>query len=192
MDEGCLAVGLEGSDYSRKHKRAEWGTIPNFLFTADVTANFDVYIESNNHRESLRFEVVTAWEMIEHIAESDLPNLAANVMKHLMPEGLWIMSISPLEEIINGVRLHQTVHPKSWWIEMFKSIGFEHLEPYVDYFNSQFVRGPKYGAPGSFHLVLSLDPTKAPTVPNLSIKEMLYDKWMGSRIQRSICRWIIG
>jgi len=192
LDDGCLAVGLEGSDYSKKHRRAEWATIPDFLFTCDITADFEVSVESHTAGQRLRFEVVTAWELIEHIAESDLSKVAANVAKHLMPEGLWIMSVSTREEIINGVRLHQTVRPRPWWIETFQSLGFKHLESYVHYFNTQFVRGPKYGAPGSFHLVLSMDPAKASPLPKQTVRERLYDSWLGSRLQKSIRHWLIG
>jgi SAM-dependent methyltransferase len=162
LDDGCLAIGLEGSDFSKKHRRAEWAIIPDFLFTCDVTADFDVFSEDDGgHREHLCFEVVTSWEMIEHIAESDLEIVAHNVKKHLSSGGLWIMSVATSEEVINNVRLHQTVRPRNWWIETFGRLGFEHLQPYVDYFNTQFVRGPKYGAAASFHLVLSLDKSQA-------------------------------
>jgi len=40
LDAGVLAVGIEGSDYSKIRGRAEWATIPGHLFTADVTAPF--------------------------------------------------------------------------------------------------------------------------------------------------------
>ena len=40
INEGCFAVGIEGSDYSRRHKRCEWAVIPEFLFTADITRKF--------------------------------------------------------------------------------------------------------------------------------------------------------
>src|SRR6185503_21290432 len=36
-DKGWLAVGLEGSDYSKKTRRAEWAIIPEYLFTCDLT-----------------------------------------------------------------------------------------------------------------------------------------------------------
>src|SRR5690242_3276938 len=42
LDAGSVAVGLEGSDYSKKMRRAEWRTIPEYLFTADITARFEI------------------------------------------------------------------------------------------------------------------------------------------------------
>jgi hypothetical protein len=162
LDDGRLAVGLEGSDFSRKVRRAECLTIPDFLFTCDITGDFDVLLERDGSLERIQFDVVTSWEVIEHIAERDLPRLAAKVTKHLLETGLCIMSVSTDEEIIGGIRLHQTVRPKPWSVRTFKELGFHHLEEYVRFFNTQFVRGPKYGASGSFHLVLSPCPSLAP------------------------------
>src|SRR5579871_948679 len=35
IEDGHLAIGLEGSDYSKRNQRAEWATIPHFLYTCD-------------------------------------------------------------------------------------------------------------------------------------------------------------
>ena len=184
FDDGCLAVGLEGSDFSKRLGRAEWRTIPEFLFTCDITKPFDLTITAGEKSERLLFDVVTSWEVMEHIAEPDLAVVAANVQRHLAPSGLWIMSVSPNEEVIHGTRLHQTVQPKGWWIGHFARLGFNHLEAYVAYFNTQFIRGPKYNAPGSFHLVLSREPAKAPSIPKEGLLRRLHDLWLGSIPQR--------
>ena len=122
--------------------------------------------------------------MIEHIAEADIPKVAANVKKHLAPGGIWIMSVSPNEEVIHGVRLHQTVQSKAWWVSKFADSGLKHSEPHVRYFHAQFVRGPKYGAPGSFHLVLALDDSRLPMVPHEGLLRRMNDLWIGSIPQR--------
>jgi SAM-dependent methyltransferase len=187
LDDGCFAVGLEGSDFSKRYRRAEWRSIPECLFTCDVTGNFELFIEANGQTKPLPFDVVTCWEMIEHIAEPDIAKVAANVQRHLTPDGIWIMSVSPREETIHGVRLHQTVQPKPWWIRKFAELGFEHSESHVRYFHTQFVRGPKYGAPGSFHLVLTRDPSRLPPIPHESVLRRMYDLWIGSLPQRVLC-----
>jgi hypothetical protein len=184
FDEGCLAVGLEGSDFSKKLRRAEWRTIPEYLFTCDITANFDILLEFAGKTDRLVFDIITSWEVMEHIAEADLATVAANVKKHLAPTGLWIMSVSPNEEVINGVRLHQTVKDKPWWIQKFGGLGLHHQEAFVHYFNTQFVRGPKYGGPGSFHLVVSTDPAQLPAIPHESALRRLHDLWLGSVPQK--------
>jgi hypothetical protein len=192
IDSGCLAVGLEGSDYSKKRKRAEWATIPDFLFTCDVTRDFDLFLEGKaGEREKLVFDVVTSWEVLEHIHERDLERLAGNVKKHLAPHGLWIMSIGSEDDIVDGVNLHQTVKPRDWWVKKFESFGLHSLDRYVRFFNTQFVRGPKTDNPG-YHLVVSANPEKAPAVPDLSVGQFLYDRWLGSRPQKTLRRLIAG
>src|SRR5688572_7916885 len=60
---GWTAVGLEGSDYSLKHKRANWATLANTnLFTCDITKPFQVMLD----QKPLCFHLITAWEVLEH------------------------------------------------------------------------------------------------------------------------------
>ena len=192
IDDGCVAVGLEGSDHSKRMRRAEWRTIPEFLFTADITAPFEIQAEFESGVFPVQFDVVTCWEVIEHIAEKDLQMVAENVKEHLKPDGLWIMSVSVSDDIVDGVNLHQTVKPYDWWVEKFKSFGLHHLPQYIPYFNTQFVRGPKYLAGGSFHLVLSTNPEKAPHIPKEPFSHRLYDRWLGCAVQRLLRYAIVG
>jgi|APGre2960657505_1045072.scaffolds.fasta_scaffold02816_3 2-polyprenyl-3-methyl-5-hydroxy-6-metoxy-1,4-benzoquinol methylase len=192
LDDGCIAVGIEGSDYSKRLRRAEWRTIPEFLFTADITRPFQVTAEFESGTAPAQFDAITSWEVIEHIADKDLAGVAANVKKHLAPGGLWIMSVSAKPDIINGVNLHQTVQQKPWWLEKFRSLGLEHVEAYINYFNTQYVRGPKYTAEGSFHLVLTADKNKVPPVPNESLLIRIFDTWLGSFPQKLLKRGVMG
>ena len=197
IDGGCLAVGLEGSDYSKKYGRAEWRTIPQYLFTCDISRNFDIYFKKNSRKERLLFDVVTAWEVMEHISESDLARLAINVKKHLACEGIWVMSISPNEEVNLGVRLHQTVHGRQWWINKFASLGFVHQEKYLKYFNTQFVDTHFFnhlgsGEADSFHLVLTLNESKALKIPKLGLFQYFLDRWVGSMPQRVLRKIVLG
>jgi len=155
IEVGCLAVGIEGSDYSKKTKRAEWATIPGNLFTADATAPFELTMHDENTIEQIKFSVVTAWEFIEHIAEPDLEKVMRNIGDHLAPNGIVIMSVSPNEEVIHGVRLHQTVAEKPWWVTKFDQLGFTHHEEGVQFFDRDWIRGEENNAPNSFHVVLT-------------------------------------
>ncbi|HYG23855.1 MAG TPA: methyltransferase domain-containing protein [Verrucomicrobiae bacterium] len=192
LDDGCVAVGLEGSDFSKRLRRAEWRTIPEYLFTADITAPFEILGEFEGGKRLIQFDVVTSWEVMEHIHERDLPAVAANVKKHLRPGGLWIMSIASQDDFVNGVNLHQSVKPAQWWIDFFRSVGLQHDEAYVRYFNTQYIRGPKYFAPGSFHLVVTNDRAKAPSVPHESTLVRLSDVWIGSFPQRVLRYAVTG
>jgi len=184
LDDGCVAVGLEGSDFSKRLRRAEWRTIPEFLFTADITAPFEVSGEFPGGETRIQFDVVTAWEVMEHIHERDLPMVAENVKKHLRPGGLWIMSVATCDDIHNGVNLHQTVKPRPWWVAKLEGSGLRCVPDYVRYFNTQFLRGPKDTRRPGFHLVLTNQPERAPAIPREPLSIRLYDKWLGSTPQR--------
>jgi|SRR5665213_1041652 len=193
LDDGCVAVGLEGSDYSKKLRRAEWRTIPEFLFTADITAPFKVTGGFAGGEKPIQFDVITSWEVMEHIQERDLSTVVENVKHHLRPGGLWITSITPEDDIVQGVNLHQTVKPKSWWVKKFETLGLVHVEEYAHYFNTQFVRGPKYMASRSaFHLVLTSDRNMSPTPPKESFVTRIYDMWLGSYLQQVLYYAICG
>ena len=193
LDDGCVAVGLEGSDFSKKLRRAEWRTIPEFLFTADISAPFDIVGEFAGGEKQIQFDTITSWEVMEHIREQDVAMVVANVKRHLRPGGLWITSITPVDDIVQGVNLHQTVKPKNWWIDKFEKLGLFHAEEYVRYFNTQFVRGPKYMTnPKAFHLVLTADRKLAPVLPKEPFAARLYDAWLGSFPQQLLYYAICG
>lgn len=184
IDDGCLAVGLEGSDYSMILGRAEWKTIPNNLFTCDVTRPFQIKFDNGGDITNFKFHVVTSWEVMEHISEVDIALVAKNVQQHLIDGGIWAMSISYVDDFINGVNLHRTVNSKSWWVNKFKELGFAHIENYENYFNTQYIRGNKFGASHSFNLVLTNNPSAIPILPKYPLIEKCYDIWRGSRFHR--------
>lgn len=151
LDAGFLSVGVEGSDYSKTRKRAEWATIPNYLFTADIAEPFTVHFASSS--APIKFKVITSWEVLEHIQKDKLPVVLENVRKHLDTDGIFVSSISMRDDIINGVNLHQTVEGKPWWLEFFKQHGFTNDEKLISYFDADWIRCEK-NAEGSFHVVL--------------------------------------
>ena len=120
---GHEAVGLEGSDESFKQQRAHWRVIPNNLFTCDVTKPFT--LKKDGIRKE--FDVISAWEMLEHIRESDLDALLKNIKDHLKLGGIFVGSIANWDDIDEktGVNWHVNLHPYEWWSEKFKTFGFE-------------------------------------------------------------------
>jgi 2-polyprenyl-3-methyl-5-hydroxy-6-metoxy-1,4-benzoquinol methylase len=113
--DGHVAVGIEGSDYSARWGRAEWPLLGGrCLFTADITRPFEVVSVEGPASTPLTFDVVSLWEVLEHVREVDLPVVVRNILSHLEPGGLVIASISR-EELPH----HQTVRDESWWTAMF-------------------------------------------------------------------------
>ncbi len=192
IDDGHFAVGIEGSTFSKDHKRSAWAIIPDYLFTCDITRPFEIVFQANADEHKIGFDVVTSWEVMEHIKEEDLPGLASNVHAHLAPGGLWIMSVANSEDIRGGVRLHQTVKPRHWWQQKFQSLGFTPVEQHKAYFARQFVRGARVDNEESFHFVLTNDASKAPAIPKVPLAEKAYDVWLGSKPQRLLRMVTVG
>lgn len=121
---GHLSMGLEGSDCSKKEQRAEWRLLGDRLQTCDITKPFYLHQSDNKLQQ---FDIITAWEVLEHIAEADLPQLFENIRKHLTDEGYFVGSIANWDDIdpVSGVNWHVTVHPYEWWAEKFSNAGFK-------------------------------------------------------------------
>ena len=143
LDDGGFAVGIEGSDYSRIRQRAEWATIPDSLFCADLTEPFHLLDDAGSFTT---FNVFTAWEFLEHISQSGLPGVMENVHLHAEESArpaLFLGSISPLPYVEKGVAIHQTVRPRDWWLRYLKSEGFTHRPDLEAHFADEWVRGPR-------------------------------------------------
>jgi 2-polyprenyl-3-methyl-5-hydroxy-6-metoxy-1,4-benzoquinol methylase len=129
LDAKHFSVGVEGSDYSRKKQRAEWKTIPGNLFTADITKPFFIYDESTGAQQRILFDLISAWEVMEHIQERDLSGLFANIRDSLVPGGLFVCSIAQFPD----GDYHVTLQPKAWWERKFSEAGLTPVEGvYVD------------------------------------------------------------
>jgi len=116
-DLNWIAVGLEGSDYSLKHKRANWKTLAGTnLFTCDITKPFRMKLD----QQDLRFHLITAWEVMEHISSSDLDGLFDNIRRHLVEGGYFIASTSSAPSVVDGIELHQTRMTNAEWKEFIK------------------------------------------------------------------------
>ena len=105
-------VGIEGSDFSLKHRRANWAQLANtHLFTSDITKPFQV----KQAGQPVRFHLITAWEVMEHIATPDLDQVFRNVVNHLEPGGYFIASTTETSDIHEGLELHQTRWSNQQW-----------------------------------------------------------------------------
>ncbi len=127
MKLGWQGVGMEGSDFSLKHRRANWAEYANKnLFTCDITKPFQVKLEG----APARFHLITSWEVMEHIATQDLPAVFDNITKHLEPGGYFIASTTETSDIHEGLELHQTRWTNDEW-RAWAAKNYPQLE-YVD------------------------------------------------------------
>jgi 2-polyprenyl-3-methyl-5-hydroxy-6-metoxy-1,4-benzoquinol methylase len=143
-DAGHLGVGLEGSDYSMRRKRAEWATIPDRLFICDCTKPFVVSFEDTAKSVPISIDVVTAWAFLENIKVDDLAAVFRNIADHLNPNtGLFIASVHLRGCVIDGHQYHATVRPEWWWRDEFRKNGFFIIDRALNYFEDDWVRGSK-------------------------------------------------
>jgi len=120
-------VGLEGSDFSLKHRRANWSWLANTnLFTCDITKPYQIRLEG----KPTTFHLITAWEVMEHIATPDLLQVLGNIRDHLEPGGYFIASTTETSDIHEGLELHQTRWTNAEW-RAYMTTQFPELE-YVD------------------------------------------------------------
>jgi len=136
---GHEAVGLEGSDLNRRTVRAHWGVIPSHLFTCDATQPFQ--FQSVGSGLPFKFDLITCWEVLEHIPERSLEQFFRNIKSHLEDGGLFVASVATFEDRdpASGAVWHVTVKPESWWMRILAASG---LRPQPGRFEHEdFVRG---------------------------------------------------
>ena len=186
IESGNFGVGIEGSNYSKLFNRGEWGVIKDNLFTADITKEFSILYES----KAVEFDVVTMWEVIEHIKEEDLKMLLNNVSSHLKQNGLFIISVSNFGDSPEGVELHETIKPRDWWINKIESLGFKEEKKLYNFFNHQYIRG-KEQTEKNFNLIFSKEGFNL-NIPKVSLINKILDAWFGSKLQQTIKYLING
>ncbi len=190
LEGGCTAIGIDGSDASLNLKRGEWATLANhYLFTADITKEFQIVDGSN---ENCKFDLITSWEVMEHIKIDELVVLLKNINNHLKDTGLVIVSIDITEDISEtGLKLHQTVGSQKYWVNLFKKHNLVERPEFLNYFNNHYIRSVKFSAPNSFVAVFTKN-YSTPIPKKLKLKTKIMDYWFGSRIQKTIKRFVMG
>lgn len=159
LEDGFIAIGLEGSDESKKLRSAEWDTCPHHLFTCDITSSFRV---RDLNGSQVKFHCITQWEVLEHIPEESLDILFENIRSHLTDDGIFVASIDMAQDgnPITGATYHVTLKPREWWLSKFSDAG---LIPVLshNFETTDYVRGHGMGlkdwdpADGEgFHVVL--------------------------------------
>lgn len=188
VDDGHTAYGIDGSDYSLNNLRAEWRTIPEHLFVADITKDF-YFLDDDGKR--ILFDCITLWDVIEHIKEGDLYSLMKNLYRNVKDDGIIIMSVGCIPDIQNNVALHQTVKGEAWWAALFKEHDFVALPKHKAFFGNQFIKG-KATYKSGFVVVLGKKGKTPILVPHRTYKERLFDKWSGCALQTMLSKIVNG
>jgi hypothetical protein len=158
LTDGHFAVGVEGSDYAKNNQLGCWPKIPDNLFTADITKPFNIqtlmYLnEMVAGYTNVYFDIITMWDVLEHILPVDLESLMFNLLCHSAYQSYVICSINVASkahaELIKDDwgpgKHHQNIQPPEYWDEWFGRYGFKNDIEKLSYFEKEFVRGPCYG-----------------------------------------------
>ena len=134
LENKNFSIGVEGSNISYLKGRAEWSRIPRHLFTADITKPYNIKSLKNN--TNFKFNVIGAWEVMEHLPEESLPELCRNIYNHLSDDGIFTASIAthPLPH-------HICLHEEDWWTETFSKNGLKKISHSEIFKNEDFPRG---------------------------------------------------
>lgn len=151
-NRGCTAIGVDGSDYMLKRGLFNWGIYyKKHLFNCDISKPF--YIIETTTKTKLHFDLITAWEVPEHLKLYELCTFFDNIRNNLKPDGLFVCSIN--FSVTNnpfhpGVNMHRTMFKEDFWRENIIPDYFE----VVEYPFKNAVRG--FNDPYSFLLGMKL------------------------------------
>jgi 2-polyprenyl-3-methyl-5-hydroxy-6-metoxy-1,4-benzoquinol methylase len=184
IDRGDVALGLEGSDYSRKMRGSYWSTLDKtFLFCQDITKKYQIFninLSKRNIIETFKFDVITAFEVFEHIADKDWDAMLDNILAHSKPSTIYIFSISTDQ----SDPLHVTIKDFKSLDLFFNKKGIFFNSDLYNYFNSQYVRGPKINEPKSLIYVGTLNNFNDIKIPKLSLKDLVVDYYYYSKLNK--------
>lgn len=186
-DSGFKAVGVEGSDYSKNSNRSSWGNLKDVrLFTADITKDYAI----KDDQKLMNFDIISAFEVLEHIKEQDLKNIFSNIKKHSKKNTIYIFSIGTKNDFYDIY--HQNVQSENWWINYFESIDLYKNSKLMNYFNKNYLRGSYEGDDDSFNIVLtSKDFDNGEfIIPKLSMFAKIIDSYSVSTLRKTITRLI--
>lgn len=143
LEDGYEAIGIEGSDVSQRLRSGEWDTIPHHLFTADAITPFSF---TDREMVPLRFDCITAWEVLEHIPEDRIAGFLSNVVSNLLPDGIFVASVAvfPDGDPVTGAIYHLTVRDQPWWLARFHEAGLVPSDSHL-FETRDYVRGHGVG-----------------------------------------------
>lgn len=128
INRGHNAVGIDGSDHclvfrkeaadklgvEKPHGYDNWQKYGNQrLFTADITKDFQLF----ENGEPMKFDLITAWDVMEHFYPERMDTFMEQVKKHLKPDGYFIASIANFSLNKLDIEYHKSNFPDEWWTE---------------------------------------------------------------------------
>jgi len=108
------AIGLDGVAGSLGRKN--WLKHKNKFFNVDLSKDFTILNEKD---EIQKFDLITSWEMIEHLHPNDLNLFFKNMYKHLKDDGVFLGSIALFPDVRDAFGRHQAMRDYDKTTEQF-------------------------------------------------------------------------
>lgn len=80
-----LVIGVDEYVFYRLNKIGYWHNLTNNFFNCDIIKPFRLQLRDT--QALIQFDIITMWEVLEHIAEGDLYSLLGNITCHLNGKG---------------------------------------------------------------------------------------------------------
>ena len=109
-ETGVISCALGSENWKRYEGKC--------LFHADISKPFEIV--ENTTAALLEFDIITAYEFLEHPTSEEIPQILENVKKHLHSDGLFIGTIN----LSPGFH-HRCSKPIEWWNKIFSEYGFD-------------------------------------------------------------------
>lgn len=121
VELGVDAYGVDPSEYA-------FNEVP-----ADIKGRTVIGAAQQLHDEDNSFDLVTCFDVLEHIPEKDVPQVLSEMLR---VSKQWLIIRVATKELPNDVDAnHATIHDKDWWCEKIKEAGGI-VEPTENYVNN--------------------------------------------------------
>lgn len=118
------AYGVEGSDAPRSQGLGAWSELADKrLFNADLRHRFDLTIFDDESGLVQKFDIITAWDVLEHMTEDTIDIVMDNIKRH-STAGTFVMATIQFDNHNNEL-YHHLLKPREWWVSKFKEFGFK-------------------------------------------------------------------
>ena len=107
---------------------------------------------------------------------------------NLREDGIVILSIATIPDVVNGIDLHKTVMPKDKWVSFFEENGLTRCEEIEKYLAGHSARGKRTDERTGFNIVLQTQKNTRAKVPNQGKFEKLLNHFVGSKLHSYIRR----
>ena len=132
LDYGCG----KGYQYLKKRVHESWG--------GPLPECYDVGVHALSERPEGKFDFIICTDMMEHIAEEDVPNILRDIASFCNPGATVFFNIATQparrKKLSDGRNVHLTVRPPEWWNKIILKSGvFDGINVVSEYNNGKEV-----------------------------------------------------